>query len=41
MNTFQELGLEDHLLQAITDLGFETPREVQLKTIPITFRKRN
>ncbi len=39
MNTFQELGLEDHLLQAVTDLGFETPSEVQLKTIPILLEK--
>lgn len=35
MNTFQELGLDDHLLQAVTDLGFETPSEVQLKAIPL------
>ncbi len=35
MNAFQNLGLADDLLHAITDLGFETPTEVQLKTIPI------
>ena len=35
MGTFQNLGLQDHLLQAITDLGFETPSEVQQKAIPI------
>lgn len=35
MNLFQTLGLEDHLLQAIADLGFETPSEVQEKTIPL------
>ena len=35
MSTFQELGLEENLLQAITDMGFETPSEVQEKTIPI------
>ena len=35
MTTFQSLGLEEHLLQAINDLGFETPSEVQEKTIPI------
>jgi ATP-dependent RNA helicase DeaD len=34
MNAFQTLGLDAHLLQAITDLGFETPSEVQEKTIP-------
>lgn len=35
MNTFQNLGLTQDLLNAITDLGFETPSEVQEKTIPI------
>ncbi|RLD29473.1 MAG: ATP-dependent helicase [Bacteroidetes bacterium] len=35
MNKFKQLGLEDNLLQAITDLGFETPSEVQEKAIPI------
>ena len=35
MNTFQDLGLNEDLLQAITDLGFETPSEVQEKAIPI------
>ncbi|PVW14747.1 DEAD/DEAH box helicase [Marixanthomonas spongiae] len=35
MATFTQLGLEKNLLQAITDMGFETPSEVQEKTIPI------
>ncbi|MCX7547509.1 DEAD/DEAH box helicase [Xanthomarina sp. F1114] len=35
MNTFQELGLNSDLLQAITDMGFETPSDVQAKAIPI------
>lgn len=35
MNSFQELGLQEDLLQAINDLGFETPSEVQQKAIPI------
>ncbi len=35
MNTFQDLGLNEDLLHAITDLGFETPSEVQDKAIPI------
>tara|TARA_R110002111_G_scaffold92231_2_gene143319 strand:- start:23200 stop:25044 length:1845 start_codon:yes stop_codon:yes gene_type:complete len=35
MNTFKDLGLNDDLLQAITDLGFEKPSEVQDKAIPI------
>ncbi|MFI1770858.1 DEAD/DEAH box helicase [Thalassobellus citreus] len=35
MSTFQELGLNDDLLRAITDLGFIKPSEVQEKAIPI------
>ncbi len=35
MNTFLEIGLNEDLLHAITDLGFETPTEVQDKAIPI------
>lgn len=35
MSTFQDLGLNDDLLQAITDLGFTKPSEVQEKAIPI------
>ena len=35
MNTFQDLGLNDDLLRAIADLGFEKPSEVQDKAIPI------
>ncbi len=35
MNTFQDLGLNEDLLQAINDLGFETPSDVQAKAIPI------
>ena len=41
MNTFQQLGLEDHLLQAIKDLGFETPSEVQQKAIPTLLSDEN
>ena len=39
MNAFHKLGLEDHLIQAVTDLGFETPSEVQEKTIPLLLKK--
>lgn len=39
MNTFQELGLNEDLLHAITNLGFETPSDVQIKTIPILLEK--
>lgn len=35
MSTFQELGLNEDLLRAITDLGFTTPSEVQEKAIPL------
>ena len=35
MSTFQELGLNEDLLKAITDLGFEKPSEVQQKAIPL------
>lgn len=35
MTTFKELGLEAALLEAISDLGFEKPSEIQQKTIPL------
>lgn len=35
MTAFKALGLEENLLKAIADLGFETPSEVQEKAIPI------
>ena len=35
MTTFEALGLDKPLLDAITDLGFESPSEVQEKAIPI------
>ena len=35
MTKFKALGLNETLLQAITDLGFETPSEVQEKAIPV------
>ncbi len=35
MSTFQELGLNDDLLNAINDLGFKAPSEVQEKAIPL------
>ncbi|WP_431158272.1 DEAD/DEAH box helicase [Winogradskyella poriferorum] len=34
MSTFKELGLNQDLINAINDLGFETPSEVQQKAIP-------
>ena len=39
MSTFQELGLNEDLLAAINDLGFETPSDVQAKAIPILLEK--
>ncbi|MAX71118.1 MAG: ATP-dependent RNA helicase [Flavobacteriaceae bacterium] len=35
MSTFKELGLNQDLLNAIADLGFEQPSEVQQKAIPV------
>ncbi|MDN6280502.1 MAG: DEAD/DEAH box helicase, partial [Psychroflexus sp.] len=35
MNTFESLGLSQEILRAIKDIGFESPSEVQDKTIPI------
>ncbi len=32
--TFDQLGLHESLLQAIADMGFETPSEIQEKAIP-------
>ena len=34
MNSFQALGLSDTTLKALTDLGFETPSEIQSQAIP-------
>ncbi|OYX28849.1 MAG: ATP-dependent RNA helicase [Flavobacteriales bacterium 32-35-8] len=39
MNTFQDLGLNEDLLHAITDLGFVNPSDVQSKAIPILLEK--
>ncbi|OZV68143.1 DEAD/DEAH box helicase [Winogradskyella aurantia] len=35
MSTFKDLGLNEDLLQAISDLGFTEPSEVQQKAIPV------
>ena len=34
MNLFEQLGLDGPILRAITDMGFETPSEIQQKAIP-------
>ena len=32
--TFSELGLREEILQALTDLGFESPTPIQEEAIP-------
>ncbi len=39
MTKFEALGLDKPLLDAVTDMGFETPSEVQEKAIPILLEK--
>ncbi|GGD97389.1 DEAD/DEAH box helicase [Planktosalinus lacus] len=39
MTNFKDLGLNEALLRAVADMGFETPSEVQEKTIPILLSK--
>lgn len=39
MSTFNSLGLNEQLLQAINDMGFVTPSEVQEKAIPILLKE--
>lgn len=39
MNKFEQLGLNESLLLAIKDLGFENPSEVQEKAIPLLLEK--
>ena len=34
MSTFSELGLKEEILSALTDMGYETPSEIQQKAIP-------
>jgi ATP-dependent RNA helicase DeaD len=35
MNAFEALGLNKNLVQAVTDLGFETPTPIQEQAIPV------
>ena len=35
MNSFEGLGLNENLVKAVTDLGFDTPTPIQIKAIPI------
>lgn len=39
MTKFEALGLDQPLLNAISDLGFETPSEVQEKAIPLLLKE--
>ncbi|MBK8043048.1 MAG: DEAD/DEAH box helicase [Haliscomenobacter sp.] len=39
--TFQNLGLKQQVLQAIQELGFETPTPIQEKAIPYLLESRN
>lgn len=39
MTKFEALGLDKPLLDAISDLGFESPSEVQEKSIPVLLEK--
>ncbi|MET0754022.1 MAG: DEAD/DEAH box helicase, partial [Pyrinomonadaceae bacterium] len=41
VNTFEEFGLIDELMRAISDVGYETPSPIQLKTIPILLEGRD
>lgn len=35
MNAFEALGLNEKLVQSVTELGFENPTEIQQKAIPV------
>ena len=39
MSEFKKIGLEENLVLAVEKMGFETPSEVQSKTIPILLEK--
>jgi ATP-dependent RNA helicase DeaD len=39
MTTFKELGLQENLLKAVEDLGFETPSPVQEQTVPMLLQE--
>ena len=41
MNLFEQLGLDEPILRAITDMGFETPSEIQQKAIPTLLEDDN
>ena len=39
--TFKDLGLEDHLVKTLDELGFETPTPIQEKSIPHLLKNDN
>ena len=39
MSEFKKIGLEENLLLAVEKMGFETPSEVQSKTVPVLLEK--
>jgi len=40
MTTFKDLGLNDNIIKALTDLGYENPTEIQEKAIPQVIASR-
>ena len=41
INTFKQFGLNDELMRAVNDVGYETPSPIQLKTIPLLVEGRD
>ena len=41
MESFKKLGLSEKLAKVLKDLGFEKPREIQEKTIPLAMAGRD
>src|SRR5699024_11959317 len=39
--TFADLGIDDRVLQALTDVGNETPSPIQAETIPLLLAGRD
>ena len=41
MNNFKNLGIEQKLIESISELGFENPTPVQEKAIPLVLNDRS
>ena len=39
--TFNEMGLSEEILRAITEMGFENPTTIQEKTLPQILESKN